>query len=98
MQHRQDEQKGYIRLSPFEQKNLEIIVDIYRDFIQHNPVDGVLYHDDVTLSDYEDSSALARKYYQQWGFSHRIFKDLRHPKQVRLAKYKTAYLDQLAVL
>ncbi len=79
-----------------DQKNLEIIVDIYRDFIQHNPVDGVLYHDDVTLSDYEDSSALARKYYQQWGFSHRIFKDLRHPKQARLAKYKTAYLDQLA--
>lgn len=96
VQHRQGGQKGYIRLSPFEQKNLDIIVDIYRDFIQHNPVDGVLYHDDVTLSDYEDSSALAHKYYQQWGFSHRIFKDLRHPEQARLAKYKTAYLDQLA--
>ena len=96
VQHRQGGQKGYIRLSPFEQKNLEIIMDIYRDFIQHNPVDGVLYHDDVTLSDYEDSSALAHKYYQQWGFSHRIFKDLRHPEQARLAKYKTAYLDQLA--
>ena len=41
VQHRQGGQKGYIRLSPFATQNLEIIVDIYRDFIQHNPVDGV---------------------------------------------------------
>lgn len=96
VEHRQGGQKGYIRLSPFEQKNLAIIVDIFRDFIQHNPVDGVLYHDDITLSDYEDSSAVARKYYQEWGFSKRIFNNIRHPLQGRLAKHKTAYLDQLA--
>ena len=96
VEHRQGGQKGYIRLSPFEEKNLAIIVDIFRDFIQHNPVDGVLYHDDITLSDYEDSSASARKYYQEWGFSKRIFNNIRHPLQGRLAKHKTAYLDQLA--
>ncbi len=55
--HNNGGKQGYIRVSPFDPKNLQYVSEIYLDFIKSNAVDGVLYHDDVTLNDYEDSSA-----------------------------------------
>ena len=89
--------QGYIRVSPFDPQNLKYVSEIYLDFIQSNSVDGILYHDDVTLSDYEDSSNIAKKMYQSWGFnSDQLLKQSKHPKPSQLAKFKTAYLDQFA--
>ena len=88
---------GYIRISPFDSKNQNIVAEIFYDFIRYNAVDGVLYHDDITLSDYEDSSASAQKVYPTWGFNDlSILKNPRHPKQALFARHKTAYLDQFA--
>ncbi|NNH87911.1 poly-beta-1,6-N-acetyl-D-glucosamine N-deacetylase PgaB [Acinetobacter sp. ANC 4279] len=89
--------QGYIRVSPFDQQNLKYVSEIYLDFMKSNSVDGVLYHDDITLSDYEDISAPARKMYQAWGFnSEQVSKLHNSPKQAPLAQHKTAYLDQFA--
>ena len=89
--------QGYIRVSPFDPQNLKYVSEIYLDFMQSNSVDGILYHDDVTLSDYEDSSNIAKKMYQSWGFnSDQLLKQSKHPKPSQLAKFKTAYLDQFA--
>ena len=89
--------QGYIRVSPFDPQNLKYVSEIYLDFMQSNSVDGILYHDDVTLSDYEDSSNIAKKMYQSWGFNaDQLLKQSKHPKPSQLAKFKTAYLDQFA--
>lgn len=97
VEHSQGGKDGYIRLSPFTEENQNIIADIFTDFIQNNPVDGVLYHDDITLSDYEDSSEAALNLYQKWGFnSAALLKNPLHPDQMAFAQAKTAYLDQFA--
>jgi len=58
---------GYPRLSPFSQRARAVVKDIYQDLARSTPIDGVLFHDDVTLSDYEDASPPALKTYKQWG-------------------------------
>ena len=89
--------KGYIRISPFDAKNLQYTAEIFLDFIQRNPVDGILYHDDITLSDFEDDSAPAHAAYQKWGFnSASLIGQPEHPHQLKFSRYKTAYLDQFA--
>ncbi|MFW2125125.1 poly-beta-1,6-N-acetyl-D-glucosamine N-deacetylase PgaB, partial [Acinetobacter ursingii] len=50
---------GYIRLSPFSPKTRQTIKEIYQDLAKSTPFDGLLFHDDVTLSDYEDASPQA---------------------------------------
>jgi len=58
---------GYPRLSPFSQRARAVVKDIYQDLARSTPIDGVLFHDDVTLSDYEDASPPALKTYKEWG-------------------------------
>ncbi|WP_227548195.1 poly-beta-1,6-N-acetyl-D-glucosamine N-deacetylase PgaB [Acinetobacter sp. RF14B] len=95
--HSQGASSGYIRISPFDQKNMNLVAEIFIDFIQNNPVDGILYHDDITLSDYEDNSQIAKKTYGSWGFKDlSILGQPQHPEQFKFAQYKTAYLDQFA--
>lgn len=60
--------KGYIRLSPFDPKNFDYVYDIYKALTDKITVDGILYHDDITLNDYEDSSPSAMQVYKYWGF------------------------------
>lgn len=88
--------EGYIRLSPFDAKNIKMIQNIFLQFIQNNQVDGILFHDDITLSDFEDASVLALQQYQKWGFSENVFKHNTHPLQIKLAQHKTAHLDSIA--
>ena len=88
---------GYIRISPFDPKNMRLVAEIFTDFLQSNSVDGILYHDDITLSDYEDSSASAQKMYISWGFKDlSVLSKPNHPQQFEFAQHKTAYLDQFA--
>ena len=95
VEHSTGKNQGYIRISPFDERNVQYVSDIFKDFIQNNPVDGILYHDDITLSDFEDYSSIAQTTYQNWGFNtHEIFKERKD--HTPLAKYKTAYLDKFA--
>lgn len=95
--HSEGGKQGYIRVSPFDQKNLKYVSEIFLDFMKSNSVDGVLYHDDITMSDYEDISTPALSMYQSWGFNPDQVSQLpKYPKQSQLAQLKTAYLDQFA--
>jgi len=58
---------GYKRLSPFSPRARQTIREIYEDLASAAPFEGVLFHDDVTLSDYEDGSEFALQTYREWG-------------------------------
>lgn len=58
----------YIRLSPWDPKVRGALNDIYADLAKYSTFKGVLFHDDATLSDYEDASPAALNAYQKAGF------------------------------
>lgn len=58
---------GYPRLSPFSPAAMQVVKEIYTDLARRASFDGLLFHDDVTLSDYEDASAPALRQYAAWG-------------------------------
>jgi biofilm PGA synthesis lipoprotein PgaB len=58
---------GYLRLSPFSARARQAIREIYEDLARSAPFDGVLFHDDLTLSDYEDASPAGLAAYRSWG-------------------------------
>ena len=58
---------GYLRLSPFSARARQVVREVFQDLARAAPFDGLLFHDDVTLSDYEDASAFALAAYREWG-------------------------------
>ncbi|SFM26421.1 poly-beta-1,6-N-acetyl-D-glucosamine N-deacetylase PgaB [Marinobacter zhejiangensis] len=58
----------YQRLSPFDPENRRIIGEIYEDLAASSHFNGLLFHDDALLSDYEDVSPPALKAYREAGF------------------------------
>jgi poly-beta-1,6-N-acetyl-D-glucosamine N-deacetylase len=58
---------GYKRLSPFSPRARQVIREIYEDLARSATFEGLLFHDDVTLSDYEDASSFAQQAYRDWG-------------------------------
>jgi biofilm PGA synthesis lipoprotein PgaB len=58
---------GYHRLSPFSPRARQAVREIYQDLARAAPFDGLLFHDDVTLSDFEDASTFALAAYRDWG-------------------------------
>ena len=58
---------GYIRLSPYSPEARKVIEGIYTDLAKYSTFDGILFHDDTTLSDYEDASPDALKAYAKAG-------------------------------
>lgn len=58
---------GYRRLSPFSARARATIRDIFQDLSRYSSFEGVLFHDDATLSDYEDASPQALAAYKAWG-------------------------------
>lgn len=58
---------GYKRLSIFSTRARQEIKEIYQDLSRSAPIDGILFHDDATLSDYEDASSFALAAYRDWG-------------------------------
>jgi len=58
---------GYPRLSPFAPAAMARVRRIYEDLSRAATFDGLLFHDDVTLSDYEDASPAALRRYRSWG-------------------------------
>ena len=63
---------GYHRLSPYSPRARQVIRDIYQDISRAAPFDGLLFHDDVTLSDYEDGSSFGIAQNQEWGLPAKI--------------------------
>lgn len=57
----------YRRLTPFSAGVRDTIGEIYEDLARHARIDGLLFHDDATLDDFEDAGADARQAYAQWG-------------------------------
>jgi biofilm PGA synthesis lipoprotein PgaB len=89
---------GYPRLSPFSPKARKVITEIYEDLAKSAYIDGILFHDDVTLSDFEDDSKSARNQYKKWGLSENISKIRADKKQFQeWSKLKTHYLDAFAM-
>jgi biofilm PGA synthesis lipoprotein PgaB len=58
---------GYKRLSIFSPRARAAIGEIYEDLGRYATFDGILFHDDATLSDYEDAGEFAQAAYRAWG-------------------------------
>lgn len=58
---------GYLRLSPFSPRARKVIREVYEDLARSATFEGLLFHDDVTLSDFEDASPDALRTYKAWG-------------------------------
>lgn len=89
---------GYIRLSPFSPRARQTVRDIYQDLARSSAIDGLLFHDDVTLSDYEDASPFALKTYQDWGLPSSL-QDIRNSDDLlgRWTILKINALDDMAM-
>ncbi|HQS66958.1 MAG TPA: poly-beta-1,6-N-acetyl-D-glucosamine N-deacetylase PgaB [Sulfuricurvum sp.] len=89
---------GYPRLSPFSPKAKKVIKEIYEDLSKSAYIDGILFHDDVTLSDFEDDSNAARAQYKKWGLASNVTQIRANRKQFqRWTTLKTNYLDDFAM-
>jgi biofilm PGA synthesis lipoprotein PgaB len=51
------------RLSPFSAEAREVINGIYADLARYAPIDGILFHDDGRLNEFEDFSPAAKAAY-----------------------------------
>jgi biofilm PGA synthesis lipoprotein PgaB len=89
---------GYPRLSPFSPKAQKVIKEIYEDLAKSAYIDGILFHDDVTLSDFEDDSTFAHKQYKKWGLAESVTAIRADRNQFeKWTKLKTDYLDDFAM-
>jgi biofilm PGA synthesis lipoprotein PgaB len=55
------------RLSPFDARSRQIILDVYQDLSTYGEFQGLLFSDDATLNDFEDASPAALAEYRKWG-------------------------------
>ncbi len=83
----------YRRLSPFDATVRTRIGDVYEDLARYAIFDGLLFHDDALLSDFEDASPGALAAYRAAGLPDRIA-DLRADPDTmqRWTRYKSRYL------
>ena len=89
---------GYRRLSPFSSDARKTISGIYQDLAKSASFDGILFHDDTTLSDYEDASPEALKAYAAVGLPRDLatIRDNDTDLQ-KWTAYKTQYIDDFAL-
>jgi biofilm PGA synthesis lipoprotein PgaB len=90
---------GYLRLSPFSERSRQFIEGIYQDLGRYASFDGILIHDDATLSDKEDASPVALKYYaKNWDLPADINEITQNPEyNEKWYKAKTQMLTQFAI-
>ena len=92
-------QGRYHRLSLFDPLVRKTITEIYEDLGKHAMFSGILFHDDATLSDYEDASPMALAYYRDhWNLppSVQAIRDDAALRQ-RWTREKTAYINAFTV-
>jgi biofilm PGA synthesis lipoprotein PgaB len=86
----------YTRLSPFNPEARQYVAEIYEDLAKHCSFDGILFHDDGILSDYEDVSPLALTFAKEaWGLPDQ-FEPLHATSKMRMAwaQHKTELINQ----
>ncbi|WP_151777094.1 poly-beta-1,6-N-acetyl-D-glucosamine N-deacetylase PgaB [Acinetobacter brisouii] len=89
---------GYIRLSPFSAPARRVIEGLYQDLAKSSTFNGILFHDDTTLSDYEDASPYALKAYASAGLSTNLEQVRNNDAQLeKWTKFKTNYIDNFAL-
>jgi poly-beta-1,6-N-acetyl-D-glucosamine N-deacetylase len=93
----QADNKLYKRLSPFSGEAKTIISEIYADLGKHAKFDGVIFHDDVTLSESEDYSTFALEVYAQQFKSALIEKPLTEHESIQFGIFKSQYLTQFTL-
>lgn len=89
---------GYIRLSPYSAQARATIKGIFQDLAKSSTFEGIIFHDDVTLSDYEDASPMALAAYKKQGITTDL--DKVRADDVQLQKwtaFKTKTLDSFAM-
>ncbi|TVT79320.1 poly-beta-1,6-N-acetyl-D-glucosamine N-deacetylase PgaB [Pseudomonas sp. H3(2019)] len=83
----------YRRLSPFDPNVRRIIGEIYEDVARLSSIDGILYHDDAVLSDFEDASPQALKVYAANGLPGSMAALRGDPATLqRWSRFKSRYL------
>ncbi|MHA3060137.1 poly-beta-1,6-N-acetyl-D-glucosamine N-deacetylase PgaB [Acinetobacter sp. ANC 4636] len=89
---------GYIRLSPFSAPARRVIEGLYQDLAKSSTFNGILFHDDTTLSDYEDASPYALKAYAKAGLPTNL-EEMRNndAEMEKWTKFKTNYIDNFAL-
>jgi biofilm PGA synthesis lipoprotein PgaB len=90
---------GYLRLSPFSERSRNFIKGIYTDLGRYANFEGILIHDDATLSDKEDASPPALQYYaKNWGLPANIQAITQNPAyNEKWYKAKTELLTQFSL-
>ena len=88
-------QQRSLRLSPFDPLARQTIIEIYEDLGKHAAFAGVLFHDDATLSDFEDSSTAALSVYRNdWQLPDSVQAIRANPMlRQRWSQHKTEYLN-----
>lgn len=86
-------QDHYRRLSPFDPAARQQIIEIYEDLARYSLFNGILFHDDAILSDFEDAGPKALAAYKAAGLPDGI-KTLRADPDTmqRWTRYKSQYL------
>ena len=89
---------GYIRLSPYSATARQQIREIYQDLGKSSTFNGILFHDDTTLSDYEDASPEALKAYAAQGLPSNLAKIRGNDALLqKWTGYKTRTIDDFAL-
>ncbi len=85
----------YRRLSPFDRRTLKIGRSLYRDLAAHVQLDGILFQDDLYLTDEEDFHPAARQTFQDLYGSELTTEKLLEPQiQKKWLALKTNILTQ----
>ena len=88
----------YRRLSPWSPLARQQITEIYEDLARHSVFQGVLFHDDALLSDFEDASPDALAAYAAAGLGHDIASIRRSPEQMQAwSRYKSRFLTDFTM-
>lgn len=89
---------GYHRLSPFSADAKTTIKGLYQDLAKSALFNGIIFHDDATLSDYEDASPAALSVYQKNGLPTDLAEIRKNEQYLqRWTALKTHTIDQFAL-
>ncbi|MGR2660677.1 poly-beta-1,6-N-acetyl-D-glucosamine N-deacetylase PgaB [Chromobacterium haemolyticum] len=90
--------QGYARLTPYSPPVRQLIREIYEDLARSSRFGGLLFHDDATLSDFEDAGQAARLARQGQGLAAGVAEVRADPEQMaRWTRAKTALLDDFSM-
>lgn len=85
--------KQYRRLSPFDARVRQRIGDLYEDLARHAAFNGILFHDDAVLTDFEDAGEQALAAYRAAGLPGSIAGLRADPQALqRWTRFKSRYL------